>query len=63
MKNFGMHFGQKYDFESISKLAKKKVDARNAIKLAKNNFKNQNSLENLAQPEISNTKTNNIHLI
>ena len=24
MKNFGMHFGQKYDFESISKLAKKR---------------------------------------
>ena len=61
MKNFGMHFGQKYDFESISKLAKKKVDAINAIKLAKNNFKNQNSLENLSQSEISYTKTNNIN--
>ncbi len=58
MKNFGMHFGEKYDFESIYELTKKKVEEKKTIKLAKSNF--NNNLQNPENIEISETKVNKI---
>ena len=40
MKNMGMTIGQKYDFKSIYEVTKKKINQKNTLQLAKNNFKN-----------------------